>query len=576
MPPGMKPLTADQVERLLELPKLDTRSRQALLDHAAGPVGIVELRDLLQQDPAVSRALKTAGRFLKATTRAPLLTLFPEAAPEAPARVLVPAPPRAVPPPAFGQDQGLEKLDQALETLLSSPNDGALLKLKLHRINETVGFEKKVFTGISVELSPSELDGPDLKLEERTQQYAERAGLFGKYVWSIQAFLDGALLTDTTRTINVEAPPDYRAPLAVQSAAPPTQPPDPRGEVRESLSLVKDLAGVVGLFGGKGGGMTLQDVEAARTSGHTLGHQAGKLEGLRQADQEWERKLDAKVAEAKAEAYRQGKVDGRREAEDQYREEKADLERRAEGDGPSTVEQIVSAIGGPGAVQGLVAAIAGGLLSGKKAPAAPVAPPAPVQAAEPMPLDVRRPAPPVPAAQPATPGPSMGQMVEAVRKLDAVVELLEEGIERGPEGTADILGPHLKAFTALRQEAMEPTTTTPAAWWKVWTERAEADVDAVTAAMLSELEKLDATEPPEEPMPNVESLKALLSRRLEEGAAPAAIVEELRTTVPPATFTQWRTMVDTFPGPMVLAYLGIPSQHSEAGAAVLDAFKAAS
>lgn len=588
MPPGMKPLTADQIERLLELPKLDTRSRQALLDHAAGPVGIQELRELLRQDPGVARVLKTGGRFIKAAIRAPLLILFPEHAGtlETP-RALVPAAPRPVAPPstAFSQDQGLEKLDQALETLLSRPNDGALLKLKLHRINETVGFEKKVFTGISVELEPSELEGPDLRLEERTQQYAERAGLFGKYVWSIQAFLDGSLLTDTTRTINVEAPPDYRAPLAVQSAAPPTPPPDPRGEVRESLSLVKDLAGVVGLFGGKGGGMTLQDVEAARTSGHTLGHQAGKLEGLRQADQEWERKLDAKVSEAKAESYRQGKVDGRREAEDQYREEKADLERRAEGEGPGTVEQIVSAIGGPGAVQGLVAAIAGGLLSKKSQPAAPAAPAAPVspqpspEGRPPMALGPRPlPPAPEPAAAPAPPegAPSMGQMVEAIRKLDDVIALLEEGSERGPEGAAETLAPQLNAFRALRQEGLEPKQVTAAAWWQLWTTRAEKDVDAVTAAMQAELDRLDDEDHPEETMPNVESLKALLSRRLEEGAAPAAIVEELRTTVPPATFLQWRNMVNAFPGAMVLAYLGIPSQHNEAGAAVLEAFRAAS
>jgi hypothetical protein len=591
MPPGTPSLRPEQVDRLLEVPKLDARSRAALMDHRDRKIGLPELRGVLREDPAVVRYMKTGGKFLKASARAALLAAFPEAAPEAPAAPKKPQPSRIPPPPAqmLPQDPGLDRLEQVLVQLTSRPDEAeATLSLKLHRIERAGGFDKKTFTGIAVLLRGEEIP-QELMLEERTQEHAEASGRFGTYLWSITAKLGADVILDTTRTVTVEAPTNYRPPLA-HAATAATQPPDPKVEARESLGLVKELVGVAAaLGGGARGGLTHADLEAARVNAYREGKEAGEVKGKLDAQEAAQRILREEVERAEARGYERGKVDGRREAEDSWRDREKELEAAAGGEGPGTVERVVGMLGGPGVVSGLITALTQGLLSSKQpaapqprilSPAPPVRPPAQLvpQTAGPAPMPpapVQAPAAPVqaPAVPPAAGEPTRAQYVEAVGTVQHLLNLLDEAAELRPDQSQALQPARKVAEDTLDRGLAEGSL---AEWWTAWQGGLGAQLETLIQALEQELGRIgDGPETAEDPV-NVDTMKAILLDRLEGGVSPEAIMAELGETVPASTLAEWRRALALFPDGAALRFLGIPDRHAEAARQVLATFKAAS
>lgn len=582
-------LSRETLEAILGVPDLDQRSRQALMDAADGRTDGEALRAILEEDPALRRHRASGFRFVRAAARPGLLALFPDAAPprpKAPAPAPAPLPgatARRV-PTAAAVDPGLDRLELVLQQLTTRGDDEeATLSLKLHRIEPRGGFEQKTYTGVSVVLRGEEIPA-ELELEERTLEHAKACGKFGRYQWAVQARIGQEEILNTTRTVTVEPPPGYQppAPQLPQPAAP-----NPQAEVRDGLGMFREIVGVVAPLMGKGaaGGLSQSDVEAARRSGYDQGLATGRMEGRVQTMAEWEKKMEDRVEAARREAYERGKTDGRREAEDGFRERERELEAKAGGTEPSMVSEVVSALGGPQSLQALVGAIAGGLLQRKAAaPATSHRAPEPLQAApRPAPLPpptvpAPTPAPggaaaplPVPAV-PVLPEPTRRQHGEIIETLDEALDLLEDAKEAAPDA-ASALDPQIQLLQGYREAGLEDGPL--GEWFRAWREDLGPQVLQLITTLASQL---GAEAPPEEsdpmPTPDVSALKALLTQRLEEGAAPEAILEELRGSVPPETMREWQRLLKLAPNSAALSFLEIPDRHHGAALEVLKAFQA--
>ena len=87
------------------------------------------------------------------------------------------------------------------------------LKLQLFRLEGSRGPQCKKIYCLELTMDQAEVKAiGDPGFEARTQEYAERAGRFGRYEWRMKGWAAGELTLDTSVTVNVEPPPGYVPP----------------------------------------------------------------------------------------------------------------------------------------------------------------------------------------------------------------------------------------------------------------------------------------------------------------------------------------------------------------------------
>jgi hypothetical protein len=237
-----------------------------------------------------------------------------------------------------------------------------------------------------------------------------------------------------------------------------------------------------------------------------------------------------------------------------------ELQRKAGEDRePSLLEEATRLMGGPEVVQGLVKAIL-------ERPAAPA--PAPPMARPVVPLQPRpnpTPAPtPAQAAPQALPEPTRAEWREALEETEEVLEILDEHGENTPDVIQ--LRQVLEAFKT-QGEAEGPL----GAWWQAWNAGIRQGVkDMLQAAEAAEAE--GGEEPTGEGM-DLEGFKAMLAKRLDEGATDAEILAELDAMTTPAQRANWRGLLRWMPLDAAAGMLG-EARHRGRLVPLLEAFQA--
>jgi len=428
------------------------------------------------------------------------------------------------------------------------------LVLKLYRQEENGGPKPTSTYQTSASFSAVEaLSMGDPDFEGRAQAWAEKTGRFGRYQWRILGWAGGEQTLDTTYNVQVEPPPGYEAPRGPVEAEPEATR-DPLASLREGLGIIAMVKETIG--GNAAAGKV--DTESIRAS--------ARAEALLEADREHRKEVraledryEARIEKAAAEAHARGMVEGRRAAEDEYRPQLWELERRAEGGHePTILEEAARLVGGPEVVQSLVKAV---ITSMERQPVVPLParPVVPLQRMNPAP----QPAPPAPAPAPAAPPlpePSRKDWRAALDDTEAVLDLLDEHGEDTPD--VQKLREVLEAF---RDQGEADGPLGP--WWHAW----NAGIGQGVRDMLAAAE--DQEEPEGDEAMDLEAFKALLGRRLDEGANDAAILAELEGSTTPKQRAQWRGLLKWMPDDAAAAMLGEP-RHRERLTGLLRTFQA--
>jgi hypothetical protein len=151
-----------------------------------------------------------------------------------------------------------------------------------------------------------------------------------------------------------------------------------------------------------------------------------------------------------------------------------------------------------------------------------------------------------------------------MQSLSEALALLEAYEEENPGQNPDIG----KAITTLNQvEEAGRQDGSLASWWKGWREHFGPMVEHI-------LTTAETPEQSEEPMAaDLNSLKTLLIRRLDEGAPDEAIIAEARATLTPEQQAEWFPMMKAFPRMFLGRLLGAP-HHQERLAQLVDTLTA--
>ncbi len=224
-------------------------------------------------------------------------------------------------------------------------------------------------------------------------------------------------------------------------------------------------------------------------------------------------------------------------------------------------------LGGPDAVQGLV----GGLVSALNRPAGP-RPAAGPRRMPPQPQRMPqgpRPVQPVAAPRPpAAPNPTQGpeptraEWRQAMDGVEQTLEILDQLLtesEADPE-TMEKAETLRRALEHYRSQGDAPGSL--AEWWASWPQ-----VKTYVDQVLTDEDEDEGGE-----AMDLEGLRALLLRRLDEGATDEAILEDLAREVPEETRAQWRGMLRFVPAGVAAGMIGQGS-HAERLTALLEAFK---
>lgn len=464
----------------------------------------------------------------------------------------------------------LEDLVQGSDTG-TAPEGRTEVVLKLHRVMDNGGprpvmaFQKQwIFD------APEALTLGDPDFEGRTMAWAKETGRFGKFQWRIMGWAAGENTLDTTYAVTVEEPEGYKPPAVPRLPEPdptPMLPADPLEGLRNGLGIVAEVQKVLGMGGSKGNG----DAEkVARMTGELEGRRAAEEEHRRRV-QELEDRHRKALAEVEAAAYKRGQEEGDRKARWELEDQLRDLRwKMRQEDGPDMLDKIVSFAGGPEGVSSLLSAVVGAMNRGNAAKAAPGKPaprPALQTAPNAAPNPTPRPAPrPVTAqAPPAAPAegaePSRAEHLQAMADLGEALAVLEAFEEQQPGQDPKIP----EAINLLNQvEEAGRMEGSLSAWWKAYRER----FAPMVAHILSSQEEPGPQAPEEEGTMDMNGLKALLIRRLDEGAETDAIIAEARAVLTPEQQAEWLPMLKAMPRIFLGRLLGVPHHQARLAALV--------
>lgn len=464
----------------------------------------------------------------------------------------VPLPGDTQPPSPF---QGfLLDLKTAMEDDDAGGDGRTELELSLHYLDRSSGQEKACLCS-KLRLSPDDClrqGMPDL--ESLALDYAVTKGPWGAYRWNIRGWVRGALSCSTSQRINLMEPPGWAPKESPKPQATPAAP-DPFDQLRGTLDLVRTMREATGMDGGRGGAdpATLQaaTMAAEMRARFEMGEaHRRELDGLREAHRKEVDKLRDQVEELK------------RALQEKDFELRTASQVGAEPPGP--LQTFIGNLD-KGAVNGLLAAVAGKLMEGPKpAPAKvpartrPELRPAPSTARPSNPAPLR----PNPATAPqAIAEPSEPSRLEAFE----AVALLEDASDIDLNDAEDVeVRKHLAtmATAGLKEGSLAP-------WWALingpvdpcrpetptWLQYAEFRIAQ------AEAEADPETDPQEEPM-DFEALKARLIAQLDAGATDEAILAELETTLTPIQRGELANMVGMVPSAMLGGIMGAPRHQA--------------
>lgn len=447
----------------------------------------------------------------------------------------------------------LQDLVQGAESEGAAPDGRTEVVLKLHRVVDNGGprpgmvFQKQWVFSAEDALS---LGDPDF--EGRTMAWAKETGRFGKFQWRIMGWAAGENTLDTTYSVMVEEPEGYKPPAIPKQPEPEPAPApaDPLTKFREGLTLVEEVQRVMG--GSKGQSSAASDVA----------RMAGEMDGRRKAEEEARARFQTmedrhrkELEERDAAAYKRGHEDGDRKArwelEDQIRELKWKMRQE---EGPDMLDKLVGFAGGPEGVSSLVGAVVNAL--NRKGQSAPTQ-----KRPAPQPVGPSTPRLAAPMANPATvsearsPEPSRKEHVDAMMNLDEAIALLEEAESEG--ATDPAIPQALELLKAAHEDGKKEGSLGP--WWKAWRENLGPMVAHILKTAEGPLEM------------NLESFKALLVQRLDEGADDAAILAEARALLSPEQIAEWKPMLAAFPKIFLGRLLGAP-HHQDRLVGLVESF----
>ncbi|HEU4951142.1 MAG TPA: hypothetical protein VFT46_04280 [Holophagaceae bacterium] len=451
--------------------------------------------------------------------------------------------------------RSLEDLTTADERAATNTEETRLV-LRLYRLEEKGGPKPTSVYQTAVTLTARDaLAMVDPDLEGRAQAWSEETGRFGVFQWRLLGWAAGEQTLDTTYNVTTQAPPGYIPPKAPQAEAAGERAPDPMAQLREGLGLVSMVKEVLG--GGKADASIIEATRAAARADALREADRDHREELRKLEDRWEARLE----EAERKAHERGLAEGRREKEDELRPRLWELERRAERDQPpSILQEAIQAVGGPEVVQ----AIAKMALSNMGNPKPPAPPHRPAQAPAPMPLP-----PPSPAASapPSPQEPSRKEWREALEDTEAALDILEEH-DDGSQEVAQTRSV-LQAFVQQGEQEINLAT-----WWKAWGGGiGEAVRDILARFQEPDEEPHPAPQGPQGETMDMNGLKELLDRRLEEGAADDVILAELDQLTTPGTRAEWRRLLGWIPREVAAGMIAGES-HRERVKGLLEAFLA--
>lgn len=456
----------------------------------------------------------------------------------------------------------LEDLVQGTDTE-TAPEGRTEVVLKLHRVMDNGGprpvmaFQKQwIFD------APEALKLGDPDFEGRTMAWAKETGRFGKFQWRIMGWAAGENTLDTTYAVTVEEPEGYKPPAVPRLPEPdptPALPVDPLEGLRSGLGIVAEVQKVLGMGGTKGNG----DAEkVARMAGEMEGRRAAEEEHRRRV-QELEDRHRKALAEGEAAAYKRGQEDGDRKARWELEDQLRDLRwKMRQEDGPDMLDKIVSFAGGPEGVSSLLGAVVGALNRGNAAKATPGKPaprPAIQAASKPELQPAPQPAPKV--AAPRAEEPSRAEHLQAMSDLAEALAVLEAFEEQQPGQN-----PKIPEAIALLNEVEEAGRMegSLAGWWKAWRER----FAPMVAHILASAEEPGEQPQEDGPVQDMNQLKALLIRRLDEGAETDAIIAEARAVLTPEQQAEWLPMLKAMPRIFLGRLLGVPHHQARLAALV--------
>lgn len=449
----------------------------------------------------------------------------------------------------------LEDLAGRDASTAANPEETRLV-LRLYRLEENGGPKPTSTYQTSASFGAAEALGMgDPDFEGRAQAWAEKTGRFGRYQWRILGWAGGEQTLDTTYNVQVEPPPGYEAPKALELAT--EAPRDPMTNLREGLAIVNMVKETLG-GNAAPGKVDTEGIRAMARAEALLEAERENRKEIRILEDRWQARLE----KAEQEAHARGVAEGRRSAEDEYRPRIWELERKAEGGHePTILEEAARLVGGPEVVQSLVKAV----ITSMERPPAPPPPPGrpvvPLQRMNPAPPPPQQAvqAPPVAPAAPVLPEPTRKEWRDALDDTEAVLDLLDEHGEDTPD--IQQLRQVLEAFRD-QGEADGPLGT----WWHAWNQ-------GIGQGVRDMLASVEVDEPEGDETMDLDGFKALLGRRLDEGADDAAILHELEEHTTPQQRDQWRGLLKWMPDDAAAAMLGEP-RHKERMVNLLRAFQA--
>lgn len=423
------------------------------------------------------------------------------------------------------------------------------LNLKLYRMENNGGPRESEVYQMAIELAGNDaLAMVDPDLDGRAQAWAEKKGVFGRYRWRLQGWAAGEFTLDTTYLVATEPPPGYEPPKQPEEPREPLPPPDPMADMMKALGVAKQFKDALGLDGGgraDAAAITMAEKAAAATARMDAADR--HRDELRKMEKDHREDLEA----ADAKGYARGLTDGRRAAEDEFRPRLWELERKLEsGKEPSILEEAVKMVGGPEVVASIAKMAVASMTAAKHQP-----PPAPHQGAVSQSVSQS-----APQALPPLQEPTKAEWRTAMDETETAVALIEESGDTSPDT--------IKTFSALKQFIQAGEADGPLGnWWLAWQQGyKEAVTQVLTALDTPNDESL-------EPTMDMEGLKTLLHRRLDEGADDAAILDELARVVQPDTRARWKKLLAWVPNTSAAAMIadGRPD-HEARIEALLPAF----
>lgn len=427
------------------------------------------------------------------------------------------------------------------------------LNLKLYRMENNGGPRESEVYQTAIEFAGTEaLAMVDPDLDGRAQAWAEKKGVFGRYRWRLQGWAAGEFTLDTTYLVATEPPPGYEPPKEPDAPREPQPAPDPMADMMKTLSFAKQFKDALGLDGGgRADAAAIAMAEKAAAATARMDAADRHRDELRKLEKEHREGIET----ADAKGYARGLTDGKRAAEDELKPRIWELERKLDsGKEPSILEEAVKMVGGPEVVASIAKMAVASMTAAKQQPP----PPRPGQGA--VAQSAAQSAQSAPQALPALQEPTKAEWRAAVDETEAAISLIEESGDTSP----DTLNTKAALETFLQAGHADGPMGN---WWMAWHRGYK---DAVTQ-ILAALDTPD--DDPTEPTMDMEGLKTLLHRRLDEGADDSAILEELARVVPEPTRSEWKKLLAWVPDTAAAAMISEGRKDHEARiAALLPAF----